>query len=93
MLSKVGKGSGLRLICCDCRLPSGRAAPLSRSTEIGTALLITLFGVTAAALMTLIDQGTPTLRDSQWLNFDDREAQATPLRRLARLRSGLSRAD
>jgi hypothetical protein len=92
MASKVGSGG--RLICCDCRLPlglQGGAGPGQprRSTlpsQLSTALLVTVFAMTAAALMTLKDQGNPTLGESQQLRLEGRDPDGSPLRRLARLR-------
>lgn len=80
MVHKVVVEGRSRLVCCDCGFDLGNAKPAQRKPTSSrsqwiTAGLIALFGLTAAGLMTLKDQLSPSLMEDQPLNLNERRQE------------------
>ena len=78
MVSKVGRGSQAHLICSDCGLRLSHAsgsAPKGGLNQLSTVLLLVLFGLTAAGLMTLNDLHNHSLmKEDEGMNLNEERA-------------------
>ena len=66
MVSKVGTGKATSLICSDCGLTQRPASTVIRTNPLGqlvSAVLMSLFALTAIGLMAIKDQQSPSLLD------------------------------
>ena len=75
MVTKVGRGRNGRLICSDCALEQvqleAKIRPASRRSQLLTITLISLFGLTAAGLVTLTDHHNPSLVNETELDLNE----------------------
>lgn len=81
MVSKVGRGSQAHLICSDCGLrlsTTPGSAPKRGLNQLSTVLLLVLFGLTAAGLMTLNDlHNQSLLKEDEGMNLNEERSQNT----------------
>jgi hypothetical protein len=79
MVSKLGTGRATTLICSDCGLTQKPASTVIRPNPFGqlvSALLMSLFALTAIGLMAIKDQQSPSLLDDEQIERNQRTQRA-----------------
>lgn len=75
MVSKVGRGSQVHLVCSDCALRLSATeipATQSRPRQLGTLLLLLLFVLTAGGVMLLSELHSPSLlQENEGMNLNE----------------------
>lgn len=81
MVSKVGTGRATTLICSDCGLTQKPASTVTRPNPFGqlvSALLMSLFALTAIGLMAIKDQQSPSLLDDEQIERNEARNSRSP---------------